>query len=127
MLKKMISLIVLITVSVNLCGCVALIAGAAGGAGTAAWLSGKLVQEVNAPFDKAIDAAQSGLESLNLDVTKLTKKERSAQVMSKYVEDETIWIDIHKISRSRSRIEVRVDVLDKEAARKVLDKILKHL
>ena len=31
----------------GLCGCVAVLAGAAGGAGTAAWLSGKLVQQVD--------------------------------------------------------------------------------
>ena len=55
MLKKVIPLIISVLFLVNLYGCVALLAGAAGGAGTATWLSRKITQEVNAPIDKALE------------------------------------------------------------------------
>ncbi len=109
-------------------GCVALIAGAAGGAGTAVWLSGKLSQEVAAPFDKAVRAAQSALKALNYDVEKETQKDRLVQIISVHADGRQTWVDIHRVSKSVSRIEVRVGASgDKEAARELLDKIERYL
>lgn len=128
MLKKMMAFIFLVLLTVNTCGCLLLLAGAAGGGGTAAWLSGKLVQEVNAPFDKTIQATKSGLKSLDLNVAKETRKESVAQIMSNYSDGRTVWIDIHRVSSSSSRVEVRVGaVSDREAASKILDKIMRYL
>ncbi|KPK98053.1 MAG: hypothetical protein AMJ95_06260 [Omnitrophica WOR_2 bacterium SM23_72] len=113
---------------VQLYGCVALLAGAAGGAGTAAWLSGKLSQEVNVSFDRALQASRRGLESLKFRVTKETLKEDVAQLMSKYSDGRTIWVDVHRVADSASRIEVRVGATgDKEAAQKVLNQIRRYL
>ena len=110
------------------CGCIALVAGVAGGAGTAAWLSGKLVQEVSAPFDTVISAARSALKSLKLAVTKETRKDGVAQIMSTYTDGKTVWIDVHKVSSSASRLEVRVGAMgDEAAARVILDKILRYI
>ena len=128
MFKKLVIFVVLLAFIPCLCGCVLLLAGAAGGAGTAAWLSNKLTQEVNAPFDKSIDAAKSALKSLKLKLEKETKKDNVAQIMSNYSDGKTIWIDIHNLTPRTSRIEVRVGVAgDEEAARKVMDKILRYL
>ena len=93
MLKKIGAAIFMGFLLFNLYGCFLLLAGAAGGTGTAVWLSGKLTQEVNAPYDTAIKAAKSALKSLRLEVTKETKEEAVAQVMSKYNDGRTIWID----------------------------------
>ncbi len=114
---------------VNVYGCVALLAGAAGGAGTAAWLSEKLSQEVSAPFDKAIKASLLALRSLNLEVTKETKQEHIAQLMSKYTDGKTIWIDIRRLTDTSSRIDIRVGAVkgDKEASSKILKEISKNL
>ena len=113
---------------VQLYGCVALLAGAAGGAGTAAWLSGKLSQEVNVSFDRALQASRRGLESLKFRVTKETLKEDVAQLMSKYSDGRTIWVDVYRVADSASRIEVRVGATgDKEAAQKVLNQIRRYL
>lgn len=112
----------------QLYGCVALLAGAAGGAGTAAWLSGKLSQEVNVSFDRALEATRSGLESMKLKVTKETVKEDIAQVMSNYSDGRTIWVDVRRLTDSTSRIEVRVGAAgDKQAAQKVLNQIRRYL
>jgi hypothetical protein len=118
-----------VLILVNVYGCVALLAGAAGGAGTAVWLSEKLSQEVNAPFDKAIKASVSALQSLHLEVTKETRQENVAQIMSKYTDGKTVWIDIRRITDASSKIDIRVGAIDgdKEASSKILNEIKKYL
>lgn len=113
----------------NLYGCFLLIGGAAGGAGTAAWLSGKLTQQVNAPYDTTINAAKSALRSLNLEMTKETKEESVAQIMGKYSDGRTIWIDIHRISPNSSKVEVRVGAIgsNKTEASEIMKKINSYL
>jgi uncharacterized protein YneF (UPF0154 family) len=110
-------------------GCVALLAGAAGGAGTGVWLSEKLTQEVNASFERTIKATESALKSLKLEVTKKTVEQNVAQIMSKYTDGKTIWIDIRPITSSTSKVEVRVGAVntDKEAADKILKRIIRYL
>lgn len=128
MFRKLAGVLFSVFLLVNMSGCVALLAGAAGGAGTAVWLSGKLTQEVNAPFQRSLNATKTALKSLRLKITKETTKEDVAQVMSNYTDGRTIWIDIRRISDLRSRIEVRVGAVgDKEAALKILTRIMKYL
>lgn len=129
MLKKIAGLIFAAFLLTNVYGCIALLAGAAvGGVGTASWLSGKLSQDVNGPFEKTLKAAKSALKSLDLNVTKETIKDSVAQVMSNYTDGRTIWIDIHRVSKSITRVEIRVGAAgDQEAARKILDRIISYL
>ena len=112
----------------SLYGCVALFAGAAGGAGTAAWLSGKLVQQVDASFDRSFNATRNALDKLNLEVVKVTRKNEVAQFISKYLDSKKVWVDLHKVGVNSTKIEVRVGMGgDKEAAREILDQILAYL
>ena len=128
MLKKAAIIAVLVFLSANIYGCVPLLAGAAGGVGTATWLSGKLSQEFEAPFDRTLKAVESALKSLKLEITEKTVKKDVAQVMSKYTDGRTIWIDIRPISRRQSQVEVRVGALgDKEAAEFIISRIKRYL
>ena len=124
MFKKTITFITLIGLSITLCGCVALLAGAVGGAGTAAWLSGKLVQEFNVPSERAIRATHNALESLKLPITKETTTSDVTQIISRYTDGKTIWIDIRSTTQAACRIEIRVGATGtKEIERKILTKI----
>ncbi|MBU0709297.1 MAG: DUF3568 domain-containing protein [Candidatus Omnitrophica bacterium] len=128
MFRKALVLIFAVSLLVNTYGCVALLAGAAGGAGTAAWLSLKMTQEVNATFQKCMEASKKALRSLNLDITKETVKGDIAQIKSEYADGRVIWIDIRRLSPATSRIEVRVGAKgDKEAASKILNEIVRYL
>lgn len=128
MVKKILTAIVSILLFLNISGCALLLVGAASGAGTAVWLSGKLVQDVNVPMDHSIEAVHSGLKALKIDIEKETKTEDVAQIISKYTDGKTIWIDVRKVSDSASKIEVRVGAVgDKDAAHKVLEKIKRYL
>jgi hypothetical protein len=133
MFKKFAVFISSVILLLNICGCVALIAGSvAGGAGTAVWLSGKLVQNVDAPLERVEKAAKDSLESRNRAV--ITKETISgghavAQIRSRETSGERIRIDIHKLSDTRSRIEVRVGTIvsNKDAADRILKEIVGRL
>ncbi len=129
MYKKIVAVLSVVVCLMTSSGCVVLLAGAAGGAGTALWLSGKLSQEVNVTFDKAINAAKSALKSLRLGIDKETVEQDVAQIISKYSDGKTIWIDIHRVTQATSKIDVRVGAIsaDKEAADKVLKRIMRYL
>ena len=129
MFKKLLILFFAVLLLVNMYGCIALLAGTAAGAGTAVWLSGKLSQEVNVPFERAINAAKSALKSLKLEVTKVTVEQNTAQIMSKYSDGKTVWIDIHRITEASSKIEVRVGAVstNKEAADIILRRIMRYI
>lgn len=129
MRKKILALILASFLLMSVCGCVAILAGTAGGVGTAAWLSGKLTQDVNAPFEHVIKAAKSALELFKLTVEKETIEKNSGQIISKYSDGKNIWIDIHRLTPTRSKVEIRVGVVspDKEAADKILKAIMRYL
>src|ERR1035437_9339157 len=108
MFKKFMFLGLSAMLMLNLSGCFLFVAGGAGGAGTAIWLSGKLAQEFHAPYPQTIEATKRALKSLNLEATKETREEKITQIKSIYSDGREIWIDINKISDNSTRVEVRV-------------------
>lgn len=110
-------------------GCIAIVGGAAGGGGTAVWLSGKLTQQFNASYDHTIDAAKKSLDSLKLELVRETREENITQLKSKYTDGKEIWIDVHKVTVNSTKVEVRVGAIspDKEAAQKILKRIQSYL
>lgn len=115
-------------VLVNVHGCAVLLAGAAASAGTAVWLSGKLTQEYRVPFNNAINASKAALKSLKLNIEKETYTISTAQIISTYKNGDKVWIDIHFISDSLTRVEVRVGMPgNKEAASVILQKISRNI
>lgn len=129
MFKKIGILAMICLVSLSLSGCFFLFAGAAGGAGTAVWLEGKLTQEFHASYGRTIDAAKSSLKAFRLDLVKETKDATITQLKSKYTDGKEIWIDIRKVSDNSTKVEVRVGAVhpDKEAADKILKKMQWYL
>lgn len=115
--------------ALQVCGCFALLAGAAAGGGTAMWLSGKMTQEMGASFERTISAAEGALKSLKLAENKKTQDADVCQIMSTYTDGKTIWIDIHRTTPSSSKVEVRVGAVDtdKAAAEKILNEIRRRL
>ncbi len=110
-------------------GCFALFAGAAGGAGTAVWLSGKLTQEFSAGYDRTVAASESALKSLGLELVKEAKEDTVTQLRSKYTDGKEIWIDVRRVSENSTKVEVRVGAVspDKKAADQILKRIQSYL
>jgi predicted phage tail protein len=125
MLKKAMLLIFSGMLMMNLTGCFLFIAGVAGGAGTAVWLSGKLTQEFHASYHSTVDATKSALQALNLPVVKETHDENITQIKGTYSDGREMWIDIHRVTDDSTKVEVRIGGVssDKEADSIVLKKI----
>jgi len=129
MLKKIMFFVLAGFLLVNMYGCIAILAGTAGGAGTATWLSGKSTQEFNASYERTINAAKKTLLSFKLDLVKETRQDDISQLKSKYTDGREIWIDVRKITDKTTKVEVRVGAVnpDKEAATKILKRIGRYL
>lgn len=110
-------------------GCALLVAGAAGGAGTAAWLSGKLTQEFQSSYESTVSASRKALQSLDLNISKETHSETVTQLRSEYLDGKDIWVDIHRVATNASKVEIRVGGVspDKEASNKILERIQQYL
>jgi len=129
LLKRILLMIFSGILTLNLCGCFALFAGVAGGAGTAVWLSGKLTQEFHTSYQATIDATKAALQALDLQVIKETYDQNVAQIKGSYTDGREMWIDIHRLTDDSTKVEVRIGGVrpDKEAAGKVLRKIQSFL
>lgn len=127
-LKTFLNILLLLAFAVNLYGCVAMVGAAAGGAGTAMWLSGKLSEEVNAPYEKTTEAVKRTLHALKMEVAKETKTEDVTQIKSEYADGSTVWIDIRPLTAKSSKIDIRVGLKgDKEASSKILEAMRQYL
>lgn len=128
-MKKVLLLFTMVILVLTMYGCFVIIAGTAAGVGTAVWLSDKLTQEFNAPYDRTIDAAEAALRSLKLEITKKTREAEVTQLRSKYSDGKEVWIDIRKITENSTKVEVRVGALspDKAASERILKRIKVYL
>ncbi len=129
MFKKLLFFVFSGVLLLNICGCFLIIAGTAGGSGTAIWLSGKLSQDVNASYDRAVTATANALKSLKLTINKESREAEITQFRSKYTDGKEIWIDVRKVTETVSKVEVRVGAVqpNKEAAEKIINKIQAYL
>jgi hypothetical protein len=128
MMKRIIVLVFAGFLISNIYGCI-FVAGAAGGAGTAVWLSDKLTEQVNVSYDRAADAASKGLRSLKLKIDKETRNKDVTQFMAKYTDGKQVWVDVRPVTESSSKVEVRVGVVhpDKAAADKIMKQIMRYM
>jgi hypothetical protein len=122
--------------SLNFSGCVFLlipvavgvVGGVGIGIGTAKWLSDKLVEQVPYPYIRSVQGARDGLKDLRLDIIKEVDTDTMTQISCKYSDGRTVWVNVVHVSKTVSRIEVRVGVWGGQPeARKVLDGILEQL
>ncbi len=128
MTKKLAFISCCVLLGFSLCGCALLVGGAAGGAGTAFWMSGKLSEEVNTSYEKTINAAKKALKSLDMAIDKETKLDEVTQIRSKYDDGREVWIDVRPLTQKTSKVEIRVGVKGDEAAStKIFKRIKKYL
>ena len=129
MVKKFLAVVLVGLFLISASGCIAILAGVAGGAGTAVWLSGKLTQEFNVPQERAVNAAKRALGSLKLKILKETTDAQVTQLKSEYSDGKDIWIDVKRVTDYSVKVEVRVGGVkpDKDAAAKIMKKIERSL
>ena len=128
MMKKIVGAGLSLIFAVTLSGCALLFGAAAGGAGTAFWLSGKLSSQVGAPYERTIHSAKQALSSLKMEALKETHSDEVTQIKSKYSDGREVWIDIRPLSENATKVEIRVGARgDKAASSRILERIKKYL
>jgi hypothetical protein len=129
MFKKIVIFIFSGFLLLNISGCFLLLAGAVGGAGTAVWLSGKLTQQFNAPYDRTVKATESALRSFKFEIAKEAKEANVTTLRSHYTDGKEIWIDVRRVTDASTKVEIRIGGVsaDKEACTKILNRIKSYL
>ena len=127
-LKGILAMAMVTIFTLNFCGCALLLGAAAGTAGTAMWLSGKLTEVEDAPYAATVNATKKSLESMNMPLKKETHTQKQTEITSEWVDGTTVWIIVSQQTLKSSKIQIRVGMRgDKEASTKILDRIKKYL
>jgi len=109
-------------------GCFALAVGAAGGAGGAVYVLGKLTEEVNHEVPVVHEAAVHAMKDLGLKLSEDRADQLSAHLESEFSDGTNVWIDMKAIADNRTKLVIRVGVTGDEArARKIDDAIKRRL
>ena len=123
------SLVILAVVAVLplLSGCVAVIAGAAG-AGTVAWVQGRLDATLDATFDKTDNAVNQAITQLQFAKVSEKKDVLDAILIARSAEDKKVNIKIVRVGDTISRVQIRVGLFWNEVqSLAILDKIKANL
>jgi hypothetical protein len=109
-------------------GCVALAVGAAGGAAGAAYVLGKLTDELNYDVPTVHAAATQAMNHLGLKLSEDRSDKLTAHMESEFADGTNVWIDMQSISEGRTKLTVRVGVTgDEVRARQIDEAIKRHL
>lgn len=128
MFRKLAVFMISVLLLANVYGCATILIAGATGVGTAVWLSGKLSETLNASLDDTVKATKAALKSLDMPIVKDTQKAAVAQIISRYSDGTTVWIDMRPVTKSTTKMEIRVGVRgDKAASSEILDAIKKYL
>jgi len=111
----------------SLSGCVAVVAGAAG-AGTVAWVQGRLDAALDANFDKAEKAANQAIEQLQFIKIGEKKDALAAVFTVRTALDKKVDIKILRVGDASSQAQIRVGLFGDEAlSLTILEKIKSDL
>lgn len=109
-------------------GCVALVAGAAGGAAGVVYVMGKLKDEQPYDVPTVHRAVLAGLKDLSLTLSENKADQLSAHVESEFADGEHVWIDLSSLPDSRTALTIRVGITGNERrARAIHDAVRRHL
>jgi len=105
-------------------GCIWFLAGAAAGAGTVVWISGKLKKKYDVPVGRASAAAANAVRGLGFRVESDVHDSSSARIKAERADGKPVWVDVDRVTNNQCEVTVRVGVMgDKEAAMQVMDAI----
>jgi len=105
-------------------GCAAMIVGAGG---TALWQQGKIVSEEPKTLAQVQAAAEQAIKHKKIVLNDTVARDNFVQLRGKGPDGEKIAIDIIETAKNASRIEIRVGIGKKQAAKDLLLEIKKNL
>lgn len=108
-------------------GCLVVAAGAAG-AGSVAFVEGKLTATMGNPFERVVRATNLAGEQLRFMEISESRDSQSYELKGRTPEDHRVTIVVTRVSDALTRVEIRVGVLgDKPFSQTILDRINANL
>lgn len=109
-------------------GCIALAAGAAGGAAGTAYVLGRVEEDLEAPVATIYESARAACRDLDLAVIERQGDQHSALIEAEFTDGMAVHVSIQEIAGGRSSLTIRVGVVGNEdRARQVWDAMRRHL
>ena len=109
-------------------GCVALVVGAAAGAGTLAFVKGILEYNVDQPISKAHKAVLAGLRDLGVIVRSDEVTSHNTTTKAEFEKGTDLTVELESLTELATKIKIRVGVFGDEAkSQMVLEAIKKRL
>lgn len=105
-------------------GCAAVLVGAGG---TALWQHGKIVSEEPKTLAETHTAAKEALKAKKIIINDEVKRDNFVQIRGANPDNDKVAVDIIETSSNASRIEIRIGMGQKQAARDLLLEIKNHL
>ena len=113
--------------ALSLTGCVAVVAGAAG-AGTVAYVEGRIDAPLNANYTKSRQAVDLAIKQLEFALINEHHDALTAYFTARTAGDKKISITLMKVTDSTSRVQIRVGIFgDENLSLTVLNKIKANL
>jgi len=118
--------LLLLTLLLPLSGCLLLAAGAGVGAG-ATWYYSAAREEVASDPRRVVAAAAAALEEMEIVVTTRKASAIDGEVVGRTAREEKVQVTASSRVEGRTVVEVRVGLIDDDAARRILGEILRRL
>jgi uncharacterized protein YceK len=127
-LKALAAIFVLWMMVGAMSGCVAVVVGAAAGAGGVIWANGALRQDFNFPLYKVHEAALEALKKLDLPIDKESKDGLSGVIESAFSDGQKIKITLKHLTKDSCQIAIRIGAIGNEVrSREILGAISREL
>lgn len=127
---KRLILIVIGLYTITLCGCLlaVLVAGAAIGVGTYAYIKGELQREYYTSYDKVWDASLKAIRDLEMRMDNSTRDALKGEIYARRADSTNIKVIVEKTGENATKVSIRVGVFgDEGVSRTIHDQIAKNL
>jgi hypothetical protein len=126
--KILVAIVAVAVLSMVFSGCVAFVAGAAGGAGGYAWASGKLSFTTEHSIGESHDATVAALKDLDIAITGDQTDKLAGKVKGVTPTNDAVTVDLEPQASNITKIDIRVGFWGNKAeSTKIADAIKRHL
>lgn len=109
-------------------GCVAIVAGAAAGGGTAVYVKGQLKDTLDGTVQEVHRAARRALEETGLHIREDLVDEYSGSLEGEYADGTNAWVKTESVSARTTRITIRAGYMgDQKMAADILERTKRNL
>ncbi len=124
MLKKILTVFLLVSMTILYSGCIALLAGAGG---TALWQAGKVISEEAVSMSRGAKAVEAAFKAKKMSVTDKVTKNTVIQIRAEDEIGKKVAVDIFSKGPKNVRIEIRYGLGEEVSARDLLNEIKRRL